>query len=825
MMKYILLLLSLTMIVSSLTGGVIKGYEYTLIDSLLERADLETSAPDFMKDWSLSTEFKITRIVEIINRPLEFPRFVDSIRTVTEKGDISLLADFLAVNIFTYDDYSLSANPAEGETEDFFNDFFRQNVKREKDLFAYAELVFSTTEEYRSQAFAELTAEDKEMLTWLSYTMWSDTGDKDRYESLLTDFKGEEFADLELKEIKRVLDRIDWGSLVTANRVFNRGVMALWNNLAALEFTNKKPLIQNTRWGRFIIGTKSDDIYRDNFSFLIEPGGDDIYYADLATSFNHPYYLVLDMSGNDLWRNSTPGALNRVLGGIGWLLDLDGDDQYYGDDLAFSSFLAFQYHYDGGGDDIYRSGRYSLGAATFGLSININEKGNDIYYSTGYSHGFGGTLGAGLLLDRSGDDLYYAGGKYRHAPLRPEDYRSMAQGFGFGVRPDWGGGIGILYDMGGNDSYEGGVYAQGVGYWYALGILLDGGGYDTFNAVQYAQGSGIHLAGGFLYNEAGDDTYYSRFGPGQGAGHDYAVGFLIDREGDDHYSIDGGNGLGLTNSVGIFLDAAGNDRYERNKQTNYGYANEARESGGIGIFMDLGGDDLYPDPGWSNNEFWVRGLYGIGFDTELVPEQEEIVEEDPVSEDLSFIDSLEDVDELFLIAAEWEVGSSIERVRKARTKILDFEEEAARHILENKLDTKRGLEYRAILDFAKNSEHFRSKLSQGLAAEDSLAVKNAISLAGDLKLDEYLDTLAGFIQDKKYLPATISALGNFSNDKAVALIIRFLDSPSEHLRFITARSLKSIDSELSRTYLLKMADDDSFLVRTTVKLAFPSFQE
>jgi hypothetical protein len=105
----------------------------------------------------------------------------------------------------------------------------------------------------------------------------------------------------------------------------------------------------------------------------------------------------------------------------------------------------------------------------------------------------------------------------------PNDYRTMGQGMGFGMRPDYAGGLGLLYDKSGNDKYIGGVYAQGVGYWYATGILIDESGNDVYNAIYYPQGSGIHLASGILYDGAGDDTYYSRNGPGQGAGHDWAL--------------------------------------------------------------------------------------------------------------------------------------------------------------------------------------------------------------------------------------------------------------------------------------------------------------
>ncbi len=52
-----------------------------------------------------------------------------------------------------------------------------------------------------------------------------------------------------------------------------------------------------------------------------------------------------------------------------------------------------------------------------------------------------------MLLDGQGNDIYSAGGKYKHAPLVPDDFRSLGQGFGFGMRPDFAGGIGVLCDL------------------------------------------------------------------------------------------------------------------------------------------------------------------------------------------------------------------------------------------------------------------------------------------------------------------------------------------------------------------------------------------
>ncbi len=827
--KYILIITLFLMVNALIYPQVMTDSEYELIENVLNRAGLDIGSLNFQKDWVPSTDFKVEGIVDILNEPLLYPKLAEELQSLIKKRDLSSLNDFLVSFIFS--EFISEPRIVSKYDKPYFQAYFDRNVHRVSDLTGYGEHLFSVTDGHYMDAMSDLSLKDKQALTYLSYSMWTDGNDWEDYEQgseFLSEYK-DLFADYERSDYRDIIKKIDWQAFTNAGQVFINGAEVLKENINEIDFNNETAIEKETPWGRFVIGTDDDNSYRSGMPrivFLVEPGGNNTYYCSFETNFVSPYYLVLDAAGDNNWQNRSLGGLFRVLGGIGWSASLGGRDIYEGGDLAFSSFAGFQYHQksadeDEFNNDIYNTGRYSQAAATFGLSVIINDNGNNIYNSTGYGQGFGGTLGAGILIDHEGHDMYYAGGKYNHAPLRPDDHRSMAQGFGFGVRPDWGGGLGLLYDGDGNDTYTGSVYAQGVGYWYALGMLLDGGGNDTFRAVQYAQGSGIHLAGGFLFNEGGDNSYYSKFGPGQGAGHDYAVGFLIDRSGDDHYSIDGGNGLGLTNSVGIFLDVEGNDRYERVRDSNYGYANKARDSGGIGIFLDTGGDDVYSDTLQANDDFWIRGTYGIGLDTTMVVSEDEPEEEiyPDLENQLAEIDTMTVVADLFRIASEWQVGSSIERVAKARERIVEFDEQAAKYIYENKLDSQSGLEHRAILAFADESDYFAEYLEKGLNHSDSLVVKNSISFAARLGEDDLFYYLVDYLEQRKYVPTTILALSAFKTEETAEVLKQFIDSPNERIRFHTARSLKAIDNERSKELLSKMMNDESFLVRTAAKLA------
>src|SRR5690606_32279131 len=121
-----------------------------------------------------------------------------------------------------------------------------------------------------------------------------------------------------------------------------------------------------------------------------------------------------------------------------------------------------------------------------------------------------------------------------------KSYQSMSQGFGYGVRP-WeslagaSGGIGVIAEAEGNDTYVADYFAQGSSYWFSLGILDDRKGHDRYVSGRYSQGAGIHMSAGVLIVGEGDDNYLASYGVAQGCGHDFGIGFLLDNGGNDRY--------------------------------------------------------------------------------------------------------------------------------------------------------------------------------------------------------------------------------------------------------------------------------------------------
>ena len=771
--------------------------ERDTILQLMKRNNLKPSDLQFAKDWSSSTKFKLAIVKQILQDPLIYPFFADSVRSVlTTRSNDRILEYF-------------SSLLADVEVLDRFNYPEIENINQ---VFQYVETVWNQTEKTFNSAFDDWDEKDWEKMRYFCYSIHSEPKDSLQYKTFYKENNITELEDLEMEEITEIIQKVDFNAIFSSAIQFQNGFTILDERIKNV--TWEKKFEKMTRWGLFCLGSSRNDFYDKDYTFIYDPSGDDQYSGSIGTKSNSPFYWVIDAEGDDVYHNDSIAGLFSVFFGLGIHNDESGNDVYVGNDYTFSSLFGYQEHIDFDGKDTYRSGLHSLGASTFGISICSDFSGNDLYQTSEFGEGFGSTFGIGLLLDYSGNDTYSAGGRYLHAPLAPNDYRSLSQGFGYGMRPDFAGGIGILYDVEGNDHYNGGVYAQGVAYWYALGMLFDESGNDFYDAVYYPQGSGIHLAAGMLWDGSGEDHYYSKHGPGQGAGHDYAVGFLIDRGGNDCYSVEGGNGLGLTNSVGIFFDVWGNDQYLRNYESNYGYANAARDAGGIGLFIDAGGEDLYPLERTKNDTIWNFGTFGIGLDTLKIDTPEQVSYNEEI--EITKIDSLAPIDEIFEIASEWGVGSSKERVKKASEILLNRDEEAADYIAKQQLGTKNGLTYRAIKNFAQKSTYFNIKLKNSLSHHDSLYVKNAISLLGDTADSTAIKLFVPFLQKKQYLKTILSALGNMKTDEALPFLLDYKDSNSEMLRVIVARGFKKINTRNSIDQMLSMKNDSSFLIKSMI---------
>ena len=371
-----------------------------------------------------------------------------------------------------------------------------------------------------------------------------------------------------------------------------------------------------TPLGMLVIGSSSNDTYDGEMpAILIDPGGDDTYRFKTHSRFS----IILDLKGNDTYISSNQSYLASGILGIGFLVDLGGNDIYEGKNFSLGcGFIGTGVLADLNGNDSYDAGMFCEGAAFMGTGILYDKTGNDHYQCSLYGQGIGYVGGSGILVDMHGNDRLAAGGVIPDLREKEDAFQTYSQGFGLGCRQFAGGGTGLLYNGDGDDTYTGSYFCQGSSYWHALGILIDNEGNDSYTARRYSQGAGIHSSAAILLDNSGNDTYTS-WGVSQGCGHDLAGGILYDGNGNDRYEAEWlSQGAGNSSGMGILIDNAGSDTYGKganNSIQGSGVYDERRDSESMGILIDRQGQDNFSSPP-AGQEKWKKRLIGSGIDYE-----------------------------------------------------------------------------------------------------------------------------------------------------------------------------------------------------------------
>jgi hypothetical protein len=796
------------------------------VDSALNFLGLRET--DFVSDrvWMDDDTFLLPKIRDALNSPMSAAAISKAFsaavpNSVSEAGRVNDMADFIAAKCPDVACRDIDAQLAAAKPTSV-------------DPFEPMLSAFALAEGYRVQAFARLNAAQQKVILQCA-PLWfgdEDNSATDSLRSLLNRAFNAPYdtaSTVKADSVLTLLSLVNRDALSAAIYAFARGLAVTvdsWKTtkspFAITQVQGADGLIlasRETPYGTFVLGGSGPNTYSGDFALIIDLGGDDRYTnraGGAAAGLGHTLAAVIDMGGNDEYVSAK--AVNQACGvmGIGALVDLNGNDIYRGG--AFCQGAAFcgaGLFFDGGGNDLYQAGIFSQSAAVCGVSVLVDGGGRDVYDVAEFGQAYASTFGAAALLDRSGNDVYRAGGSELHAPLRPEDFRSMAQGFAIGSRPRAGGGIALLHDESGNDFYNAEIYAQGVGYWYSLGALLDDAGNDVYNATQYAQGAGIHLAAGVLEDGGGDDRYGSRFGPGQGAAHDLSVGYLVDRNGDDQYTISGGHGMAINNSAALFFDAAGNDAYfVTEKSLGQGGVSDARGFGNLGVFVDGEGRDTYGTPGEMDSVLWLRGNFAVGYD---IPSKVVRPREAPVDTNLVPQDTLRAIPDLFRDAAKWEVTDNREIVRRARIALKARGIFAVQWVAEHKLNSQDALEFRAIAELFKAYPDSAAKYLQNALDSDSRDQRrNAIGLFSEMKYKPAAEILLKKLHDpsfEKLHRQLLYALGEIKDKSATGLLMEFARSSVEKERIAALVSLGKIGDDHGWPDIFNHLKDPSLAVR------------
>ncbi len=408
----------------------------------------------------------------------------------------------------------------------------------------------------------------------------------------------------------------------------------------------------------------SREAYRGPIALLVDTGGDDTYRiaaganagpeqavavcVDLAGDDQYLYPERPDPNDEGLLPSDAAGRLpvgefpGQVLPwgaasfseqgrqgsgrmGVGALVDLGGGADVYRS-LRFSQGAAAAgvgLLFDDGGDDLYEAEAASQGAATFGWGLLLDGGGADHYRTWTQGQGFGGPRGVGALVDWAGDDEYLAEPGAAGEPLLypsvegiSNTQASHSQGAALGYRhPEEGsrfnlaGGLGILRDRAGTDRYRAGSLAQGMGLWWGMGVLADRGGADEYGLRSLGQAWGGNFGLGLLFDGGGDDAYgllpdeepLRRAQSLLGSASDWGLGFFVDEWGADRYRAPWASlGAAVGNGLAIFIERAGADHYVVDDPFSLGHAlalgdaNSARLwSRTLGVFVDAQGQDRY----------------------------------------------------------------------------------------------------------------------------------------------------------------------------------------------------------------------------------------
>ncbi len=598
--------------------GSLTDEEIMLIDYALESINMTWSDMGFRKDY-IDDPFRL----EIAQRALDEPYFLvlwtyewDEFLMDPKPAHEILMRAAIDLDSDIYNTVPLTPSGAEaGRPSEFplLPDAWNAAVADLDQAVTLAQLRMEST------VLASLTSDDLAYLPWYLTCHFLDEETEDCPDSESYD-QPDEFLD--------AIGRFDIDACVATTRELSETVDAvvleLMGNIGDATF--QQPFALQGNSGTILIGSVGDDVwYMDEWpvaSIVIDPGGNDVYYGQVAVAGNlkdeenELVSIAIDLGGNDCYFSEGERSCGSGVLGIAGLIDVSGDDVYRSGPFSQACGLfGCGLLIDQDGRDIYEAGSLVQGAGAIGVGLLIDTSGNDQYKAAVYAQGMAYTRGWGMLTDRDGCDTYYAGWVYDDFPRYPKSTVSLSQGFSIGMRPDASGGVGILHDRNGNDFYNAEVYGQGVSYWYSIGALIDDQGNDWYQCQQYSQGSGIHLSSGILLDRDGYDRYSSQACT-QGFGHDLAVGWLIDEGGDDYYTGGGlAQGSGNANGVGVLIDRGGHDGYfGRDKNAVTGHGNLARDYGSIGVFIDMGGPDTYSEELCGDGQWWSKTSWGVGID-------------------------------------------------------------------------------------------------------------------------------------------------------------------------------------------------------------------
>jgi len=496
----------------------------------------------------------------------------------------------------------------------------------------YLEQLLDIAQDRVDQAFAALTPDERTHLVQVLPTL------AEQFAERLFLYLDDDIQRLEQhNQALKILTKVDLASLVAAVEVMSVAIESeylsqLESDLRLFEQHHKEPVkvkgvkgevLWHSEKGVLFAGS-GDNQYLESFPVIIDLGGDDQYRAPVASSRpDFPVALLIDLGGDDRYQSAKPFAQGSGFMGVGMLYDHTGNDRYTSNQsfAQGSALTGVGLLIDRDGDDLYRGIRFTQASALGkGFAAIVDGGGDDEFDAGGFAQGFAGPGAFTALISKGGDDRYHASGHYRSSYSNGIGiYKGFSQGVGVGFRHQASGGIGVLLDEDGEDTYEAGNFSQGGGYYFGWGTLIDlGAQSDAYEGSRYAQGFASHSALGSFWDQGGDDHYQSWVGAANSAAWDLSATVFLDDEGDDFYAKGHSFSLGASahNGLALFVDKKGKDTYHVYPARSG--PNDYHGGPSLSVFVDAGGDkDSYLVNNVSNNKADLRGESGIVVDLPL----------------------------------------------------------------------------------------------------------------------------------------------------------------------------------------------------------------
>lgn len=302
-----------------------------------------------------------------------------------------------------------------------------------------------------------------------------------------------------------------------------------------------------------------------------------------------------------------------------------------------AGFLGIGCLIDEAGDDLYLGQKYVFGTGFWrGVGMLEDRAGHDVYVAGVAAIGAGINGAFGVLCDEKGNDHYQCLGLHECAYSIGKEWDNGYDGAGIGYGSSWraevrqnsdrwyatlGGGIGIVQDAGGDDSYIGSSFGVASGYAGGMGIVRDAVGADTYFVKRgpgganrstwsgnHALGNGCHRGVGYLIDHNGSDRY-SASGLGGGNAWDLGTGYLLDLGGDDVMTdlhgkgFRGNTGWAGAKAFAVSYHVGGRDVYER---AHFGNAAAIAKGypgvgGNFAFFLDVGPEEDFYPKGYDNS--------------------------------------------------------------------------------------------------------------------------------------------------------------------------------------------------------------------------------